>query len=94
MDPENIISALVAGTIIGLIARILVPSMQPIGCIMTILLGIVGAFAGILVGNAMGFGPADPESYSFWLVLLVQIVIAVLLVAITAAIFRKGSSSA
>ena len=89
MTPENIISALVAGTIIGLIARILVPSMQPIGCIMTILLGIVGAFA----GNAMGFGP-NTDSYSFWLVLLVQIVIAVLLVAITAAIFRKGSTSA
>ncbi len=93
MTPENIISALVAGTIIGLIARILVPSMQPIGCIMTILLGIVGAFAGIFVGNAMGFGP-NTDSYSFWLVLLVQIVIAVLLVAITAALFRKGSTSA
>lgn len=93
MTPEGIISALVAGTIIGIIARILVPSMQPIGCIMTILLGIVGAFAGIFVGNAMGFGPADPESYSFWLVLLVQIVIAVILVGVTAAIFRKGSSA-
>ncbi len=92
MTPEGIISALVAGTIIGIIARILVPSMQPIGCIMTILLGIVGAFAGIFIGNAMGFGP-DSADYSFWLVLLVQIVTAVILVAITAAIFRKGSSA-
>ena len=92
MTPEGIISALVAGALIGLIARILVPGMQPIGCIMTILLGIVGAFAGIFIGNALGFGPST-DSYSFWLVLLVQIVTAVILVAITAAIFRKASST-
>lgn len=90
MTPEGIISALVVGTIIGIIARILVPSMQPIGCIMTILLGIVGAFAGIFVGNAMGFGPST-DNYNFWLVFIAQIVIAVILVGITAAIFRKGS---
>ena len=92
MTPEGIISALVVGTIIGIIARILVPSMQPIGCIMTILLGIVGAFAGIFVGNAMGFGPST-DNYSFWLVFIAQIVIAVILVGITAAIFRKGSDA-
>lgn len=86
MDPSGIISALVAGTIIGLIARILVPSMQPIGCIMTILLGIVGAFAGLFVGDQLGYGD------SFWLVLITQIVIAVVLVAITAFLFRKSNT--
>lgn len=86
MEPSGIISALVAGTIIGLIARILVPSMQPIGCIMTILLGIVGAFAGIFVAQALNYDD------SFWLVLITQIVIAVILVAITAFLFRKSST--
>jgi uncharacterized membrane protein YeaQ/YmgE (transglycosylase-associated protein family) len=86
VDPSGIISALVAGTIIGLIARILVPSMQPIGCIMTILLGIVGAFAGLFVGDQLGYGD------SFWLVLITQIVIAVVLVAITAFLFRKSNT--
>lgn len=88
MDPTGIISALVAGTIIGLIARILVPSMQPIGCIVTIIIGIIGAFVGLGVG--VYFGYED----SWFFVLITQVFIAVILVAITAAIFRKGSTSA
>jgi len=85
MDPSGIISALVAGTIIGIVARILVPSMQPIGCIVTIIIGIIGAFLGLFAGEQFGY--AD----SFWLVLITQIFIAVILVAITAALFRKGA---
>lgn len=87
MDPTGIISAIVAGSIIGLIARILVPSMQPIGCIVTIILGIIGAFVGL--GVAYYFNYAD----QWFFVLLTQIFIAVILVAITAALFRKGSTS-
>lgn len=86
MDPTGIISALVAGSIIGLIARILVPSMQPIGCIVTIILGIVGAFAGLFLAEALGYGD------QWFFVLITQIFIAVILVAITAALFRKSST--
>jgi uncharacterized membrane protein YeaQ/YmgE (transglycosylase-associated protein family) len=85
MEPSGIISALFAGIIIGLIARILVPSMQPIGCIVTIIIGIIGAFAGIFIGNAAGYGD------SFWLVFLTQIFVAIVLVAITAFLFRKSN---
>jgi uncharacterized membrane protein YeaQ/YmgE (transglycosylase-associated protein family) len=85
MDPSGIISALFAGIIIGLIARILVPSMQPIGCIVTIVIGIIGAFAGIFVADGLGYGD------TFFLVFLTQIFIAVVLVAITAALFRRSN---
>ncbi|MFN8172525.1 MAG: hypothetical protein U0R65_11750 [Candidatus Nanopelagicales bacterium] len=85
MDPSGIISGLFAGIIIGLIARILVPSMQPIGCIVTIIIGIIGAFAGLFAADALGYGD------SFWLVFLTQIFIAVVLVAITAALFRRST---
>ena len=84
MEIESIWSGLGAGIVIGLIARILVPSMQPIGCLMTILLGVVGGAAGALIGNAAGWG--------FWLTFATQIVIAAILVAIVAALFRRGSS--
>ena len=84
MDPSGIFSALGAGIVIGLIARLLVPSMQPIGCIVTIIIGIVGAFAGLGVAELANY--AD----SFWLVLITQIFIAIILVAITAALFRKS----
>jgi len=82
MDPQGIVSALLAGIVIGLIARILVPSMQPIGCIVTIIIGIIGAFLGLGAGEAFGYGD------NFWLVLITQIFIATILVAITAALFR------
>jgi uncharacterized membrane protein YeaQ/YmgE (transglycosylase-associated protein family) len=86
MDINGIISAIFVGIVIGLIARILVPSMQPIGCIVTIIIGILAAFAGIYVATAFGFGD------SFWLTFITQIFIAVVLVAITAFLFRKSDA--
>lgn len=86
MTPTGILSAIVAGIIIGLIARILVPTMQSIGCIVTIIIGIIGAFAGL--GVAGYFQYAE----SWFLVLLTQVFIAVILVAITAALFRKSGA--
>jgi len=86
MDPSGIISALFAGIIIGLIARILVPSMQPIGCIVTIIIGIIGAFAGLFVADQFGYGD------TFWLTFLTQVFIAIVLVAITAFLFRKSNT--
>ena len=86
MEPSGIISALFAGIIIGLIARILVPSMQPIGCIVTIIIGIIGAFLGLGVANWLNY------DQTWILVFLTQVFIAVILVAITAALFRKSST--
>ncbi len=84
MEIDSILSGLGAGIFIGLIARILVPSMQPIGCLMTILLGVVGGEAGGFIGSAAGWG--------FWLTFATQIVIAAILVAIVAALFRRGDA--
>jgi uncharacterized membrane protein YeaQ/YmgE (transglycosylase-associated protein family) len=86
MDPSGVISAIFAGIIIGLIARILVPSMQPIGCIVTVIIGIVGAFLGLAVANWLDYKD------TWILVFLTQVLIATILVAITAALFRKSST--
>lgn len=85
MEISGILSALVVGIIIGLIARILVPSMQPIGCIVTIIIGILAAFAGLWIASAASIT-------NFWLTFVIQIFIAVVLVAITAALFRRSGS--
>lgn len=87
MDPSGIISGLLAGICIGLIARLLVPTMQPVGCIMTVFIGIIGAAAGLGLANVIGWGG------SFWLTFILQIVIATILVAIVAALFRRSSST-
>ena len=88
MDMSGFFSVLAVGIIIGLVARILVPSMQPIGCIMTIICGIVGAGLGLWVGVQF----LDQPSGFSWITLLVQILMADVLVAIVAGLFRRSSA--
>jgi uncharacterized membrane protein YeaQ/YmgE (transglycosylase-associated protein family) len=61
----TIISWTVFGLIVGLLARFLLPGRDPMGLIMTILLGIAGSILGGLVGSYVlgsntngGFQPA------------------------------------
>jgi uncharacterized membrane protein YeaQ/YmgE (transglycosylase-associated protein family) len=59
-----ILSWLLAGLVVGLIARLLVAGRQPIGFLRTILLGIGGAFIGGLVHWAIYRKPGEPFSFS------------------------------
>jgi uncharacterized membrane protein YeaQ/YmgE (transglycosylase-associated protein family) len=47
----NIIGWIIFGLIVGIIARFLKPGPQPMGTIMTILLGIAGSFLGGTIVN-------------------------------------------
>ncbi len=51
----NIIGLIVVGLIVGAIARFLMPGSGPKGCIVTVLLGIGGAFTGSLIGQKLGW---------------------------------------
>jgi uncharacterized membrane protein YeaQ/YmgE (transglycosylase-associated protein family) len=44
------------GLIAGSLAKFLVPGRDPSGCIVTVVLGIIGAFIGGLIGSALGWG--------------------------------------
>ena len=48
---HSIIWMLFAGLVIGLIAKLLMPGKDPGGCIITMLLGIAGAFIGTWIGR-------------------------------------------
>ena len=48
-----IISTLVIGLIVGAIAKLLMPGRDPGGCLITILLGIAGAFVGTWIGRVV-----------------------------------------
>ena len=48
---QGIIATLVIGLIIGGLAKLLMPGKDPGGCIVTILLGIAGAFVGTWIGQ-------------------------------------------
>lgn len=51
----GILSWILFGLVIGIIAKVLMPGRDPGGFIITILLGMAGALLGGFVGRAMGF---------------------------------------
>lgn len=51
----GIISMIIVGFIVGLIARAIMPGEQKMGIIMTIILGIVGALVAGYIGVAAGW---------------------------------------
>ena len=57
----SIIGFLIFGLIIGLIARAIYPGRQPLGWLMTAVLGMVGSLVGGLIGHAIwgGYSRAD-----------------------------------
>ena len=50
---------LLLGLIAGSLAKFLVPGRDPAGCIFTIVLGVVGAALGGLIGTQLGWGKID-----------------------------------
>jgi uncharacterized membrane protein YeaQ/YmgE (transglycosylase-associated protein family) len=54
-----ILSWIVFGLVVGIIAKLLMPGRDPGGFIVTTLLGIAGALVGGFVGRAMGFYGAN-----------------------------------
>ncbi|ASC90417.1 MULTISPECIES: GlsB/YeaQ/YmgE family stress response membrane protein [Alcaligenes] len=51
----GIISMIIVGFIVGLLARAIMPGDQKMGWIMTTILGIVGAFVAGYLGQTMGW---------------------------------------
>ena len=50
----GLITTLIVGLIVGAIAKLLMPGKDPGGWIITILLGIAGAFVGTFLGRSLG----------------------------------------
>ncbi len=54
--PMGLIGFLVAGLIIGALARLLLPGRQKIGIALTLLLGVLGSVIGGTIASAIGSG--------------------------------------
>ena len=50
------LSWIVLGLVAGTHAKFLVPGRDPSGCLVTIVLGVVGAFIGGMIGTWLGWG--------------------------------------
>lgn len=58
MDLNTIITWIIFGAIVGVIARFLMPGRDPMGWAMTIVLGIVGSFVGGYLAQIVFAGSA------------------------------------
>ena len=71
-----ILWTLIVGLVIGVLAKLVMPGRDPGGVIVTILLGIAGAFVAHFIGQAAGwYAPNEPAGF------LASIAGAVLLLA-------------
>ncbi|MFB9832029.1 GlsB/YeaQ/YmgE family stress response membrane protein [Actinoallomurus acaciae] len=70
----TVIWFILIGAVIGLLARLVVPGRNPMGVLLTILVGIVGAVLGGVVAGAVGAGSI--------LAFIFSVVIAAILVAL------------
>lgn len=86
---STLIGGLLAGLIIGPLARLVLPGKQDISLIMTIVLGAVGAIVGGFVYQALG---GTETSGIDWIKLLIQVAVAAVVVAIYGGTRKPASS--
>ena len=83
----GILSWIVFGLIVGILAKLLMPGRDPGGFIVTMLLGIVGAVLGGFIGRAAGFyQPGQPAGW------LMSILGAIIVLAIYRATTRRRTT--
>jgi uncharacterized membrane protein YeaQ/YmgE (transglycosylase-associated protein family) len=80
----GILTWILFGLVVGVIAKLLMPGRDPGGFIVTILLGIAGALFGGFIGRAMGF--YGENQGAGW---IMSILGAILLLAIYRMMVRK-----
>lgn len=81
-----VLSWIVFGLVVGIIAKLLMPGDDPGGFIVTVLLGVAGALVGGFIGRALGFyGPSEAAGY------LMSIVGAIILLALYRMMTRRSA---
>ncbi len=86
----GIISAVIFGLIAGVVAKLLMPGKDPGGCIITSILGIVGALIGQLIGTfVFQMGTMDRWSIGNFILAVLGAVILLLVYRLVAK--KRGS---
>ena len=81
----SIIATVFIGLIVGLVARFLKPGRDPLGWIMTIVLGITGSFLASYAGAAMGwYRPGQTAGF------IASVVGAIILLVIYSLVVRRS----
>jgi uncharacterized membrane protein YeaQ/YmgE (transglycosylase-associated protein family) len=96
MHAQDYVAAIIFGAIIGVVARILLPGRQSIGIILTVLIGMGAAVAGTWAADRWDWHSTHTFTVTGrtfdWLVVAVQVGIAVVGIAIAAMLARAFST--
>jgi uncharacterized membrane protein YeaQ/YmgE (transglycosylase-associated protein family) len=90
----SLLSWIITGLVVGLIARAILPGRQNLGIILTIVLGVAGACVGGLISSA--FWPTwanDPEVSRMWPGWLMAVLGGVLVLWAYTAIFTRRDTA-
>ena len=80
----EILGVILIGLAVGIVAKLLMPGDDPGGIIITILLGIAGAFVAKFIGQQLGwYGPTDAAGF------LASVGGAIVLLLLYRLIFRR-----
>jgi uncharacterized membrane protein YeaQ/YmgE (transglycosylase-associated protein family) len=83
---EGIISAIVIGAVIGVLARLFLPGRQTIGMLMTIVIGIVAALLGTWLAQQVGAATTPGID---WIEILFQIGLAIIGIGLLSSVGRR-----
>jgi uncharacterized membrane protein YeaQ/YmgE (transglycosylase-associated protein family) len=83
---EGIISAIVIGAAIGVLARLVIPGRQTIGMLMTIIIGIVAALLGTWLAQQVG---AVTTPGIDWIEILFQVGLAIIGIGLFSGVGRR-----
>ena len=87
----GILSWIVFGLVVGIIAKLVTPGRDPGGFIITMLLGIAGALLGGFIGRAMGF--YGPNETAGWLMSIGGAILLLVLYRLVAATPASSAAS-
>ncbi len=88
---RTVLLALLAGVIIGPLARLALPGRQNISAVMTVVLGAVGALAGSAIYHAVS-GAKDTNGID-WIAFFIGIVVAAVAIAIYGAMSGRRTTA-
>ena len=88
MEITGILSALIVGLVIGVLAKLIMPGRQQTPIWLTILVGIVAAFIGTAI--ARGLDVANTEGID-WIEVVIQVALAAAGIAIVAGTRKRKS---
>ncbi len=89
MHVSGIISAIIIGLVIGVLARAILPGRQNIGILLTIVVGIVAALIGTAIASWIG---VNNTAGIDWIEIIIQVVVAIGGVALVSGLLGRRST--